>query len=65
LARLRLLTTIAAACISMYYIYKEPREYVVNYLEGAYEVTLWYMKIYTGTVVGVFAMLFRYYFLEG
>ena len=65
LARLRLLTTVAGACISLYYIYKETREYVVKYLEGADDTTLWYMKIYTATIIGVFAMLFRYYFLEG
>lgn len=64
LARLRLLTTIAGAGISLYYIYKETREYVVKYLEGADETTYWYMKIFVVSSTAVFAMLFRYYFLE-
>jgi hypothetical protein len=64
LARLRLLTTIAAACFSVYYIYKETREYVVKYLECADENTYWYMKAFVVTSTAIFALLFRYYFLE-
>jgi hypothetical protein len=64
LSRLRLLTTIAATGISLYYIYKETREYVVKYLEGADDSTLWNMKVFTGTMIGGFALLFRYYFLD-
>lgn len=63
LARLRLILTIAASCVSVYYIYKETREYVIKYLEGQDDVTLRYMKIYTLASTGVFALLFRYYFL--
>ena len=64
LSRLRLLTTIAATGISLYYIYKETREYVVKYLEGADDSTLWNMKVFTGAMIGGFAVLFRYYFLD-
>jgi hypothetical protein len=56
--------TIAAGIISLYYIFKETREYVVKYLEGADESTFWYMKVYTIASVGLFGVLFRYYFLS-
>ena len=61
--RLRLITTIGACMISLYYIYKETREYVVKYLNSD-ETTLSYMKMYTIASVGIFALLFRYYFME-
>ncbi len=64
LARLRLLLSVAAGAISIYYIFKETREYVVKYLEGQDDVTLRYMKIYTVASTGVFVLLFRYYFLS-
>lgn len=64
LARLRLILTVAAACISLYYIYKETREFVVKYLEGQDEQTLRYMKIFTVGSVSLFAFLFRYYFMS-
>ena len=64
LSRLRLLTTIAATAISLYYIYKETREYVVKYLEGVDDSTLWNMKVFTAAMIGGFAVLFRYYFLD-
>jgi hypothetical protein len=63
LSRLRLLLTIAAAGISMYYVYKETREFVVKYLENSDDGTLWYMKVYTAVSTCVFALIFRYYFL--
>lgn len=47
----------------MYYVFKETREYVVKYLEGVDDTTLWYMKIYTIASTAVFAVLFKYYFL--
>ena len=55
--------TIAAGCISIYYMYKETREYAVKYLENADETTFRYMKIYTVGSTAVFTFLFRYYFL--
>jgi Yip1 domain len=63
LLRLRFLLTIGAGCISLYYVFKETREYVVKYLEGQDESTLRYMKMYTVGSTVVFGMLFRYYFL--
>lgn len=65
LSRFRLLLTIAAGCISIYYVFKETREYVVKYLENVDETTLRYMKLYTVASTAVFGLLFRYYFLEG
>ena len=64
LARLRLLTTILGSIFSLYYIYKETREMVIKYLEGADDTTYWYMKVFAITSTIVFALLFRYYFLE-
>jgi hypothetical protein len=63
-ARLRLLTTVAAVAISLYYIYKETREYVVKYLEGSDESTLWYMKAFVTLSIGGWALLFRFYIME-
>ncbi len=62
--RLRLLCTIGCVSISLYYIYKETREYVVKYLEGADEVTLWYMKAFVTISVSVWAAILRYYVME-
>ena len=63
LSRLRLLLTVAAGCISLYYVYKETREFVVKYLENSDDGTLWYMRVYTLASTGLFAVLFRFYFL--
>lgn len=63
LARLRLLTTIASCIISVYYVYKETREWVVKYVETE-ESTYWYMKVYGVMSIVGFALIFRYYFIE-
>lgn len=64
LSRLRLILTILAGFISLYYIYKETREYVVKYFESQQEDgTLRSMKIYTIGSTVVFGLIFRYYFL--
>jgi hypothetical protein len=65
-SRLRLITTVGAVGISMYYIYKETREYVVKYLQGGTddEGTLRYMKVCLLAVVGCWALLLRYYIME-
>jgi hypothetical protein len=63
LGRLRLVLTVAAVCISLYYIFKETREFVVKYLEGQDQETFKYMQYYTVASTTVFALLFRYYFL--
>jgi len=63
LSRLRLILTVAASCISLYYIFKETREYVVKYLEDSDAQTLRYLKFYTVGSTAVFALLFKYYFL--
>jgi hypothetical protein len=55
---------LAACGISLYYIYKETREYVIKYLEGSDEQTLWYMKAFTIVSVIGFAGMFKYYFIE-
>jgi hypothetical protein len=55
---------VAAVTISLYYIYKETREYVVKYLEGSDESTLWYMKAFVTLSIGGWAMLFRFYIME-
>ena len=58
------MTTVGAVCLSMYYIYKETREYVVKYLEGADETTLWYMKAWVLGMLSTWALLVRYYIME-
>ena len=64
LSRLRLLLTIASCCISVYYVFKETRDYVMKYLEVSDdESTLRNMKIYTVGSTVMFGLLFRYYFL--
>jgi hypothetical protein len=58
------MTTIFAVAISMYYVYKETREYVVKYLESADDTTLRYMKIFITASIGGWALILRYYIME-
>lgn len=58
------MTTILAVAISMYYVYKETREYVVKYLEGVDETTLRYMKVFVTASIGGWAIILRYYIME-
>jgi hypothetical protein len=62
LSRLRLLLTLAGCSISLYYVYKETREYVVKYLEDD-EATMKAVKMFCVGSMAVYGLLFRFYFL--
>lgn len=61
LNRLRVFLLLCAGIISLYYIYKETKEYLTKYID---ESTLKYIGGYIVGSTGVFMLLFRYYFLH-
>jgi len=62
LDRLRLILTVAACAVSMYYVYKETREFVVKYLEDD-EGTMKGIKMFSLCSIAIYGMLFRFYFM--
>lgn len=61
LNRLRVFLLLASGAISLYYIYKETKEYLTKYIDD----NTW--KYFAGYIVGstaLFMLLFRYYFLH-
>ena len=61
LNRLKHFIVIAGCLISLYYIYKETKEYVSKYFD---QQTLQYFKVYVIGSSFLFAILFKYYFLN-
>jgi hypothetical protein len=61
LNRLRIFLLLVCGAISLYYIYKETKEYLTKYIDDQT------FKYFGGYIVGstaVFMLLFRYYFLS-
>jgi len=61
LNRLRIFLLLAAGCISLYYIYKETKEYLTKYID---DQTLKYIGGYVVGWTCLFLLLVRYYFLQ-
>jgi hypothetical protein len=61
LNRVRIVLLISAGGISIYYIYKETKEYLTKYID---EATLRYIGGYIVGSTVVFMLLLRYYFLH-
>ncbi len=61
LNRLRIFLLLCSGAISLYYIYKETKEYLTKYMD---EHTWKYMGGYIVGSTGLFLLLIRYYFLH-
>ena len=61
LNRLRIFLLLAAGAISLYYIYKETKEYITKYID---DQTLKYIGCYIVGSTALFLILVRYYFLH-
>ena len=61
LNRLRIFLILASGAISMYYIYKETKEYLTKYID---DQTFKYIGGYVLGSCAFFLLLFRYYFLS-
>lgn len=62
LYNLRIFILLASAIISLYYLYKETREYSGKYFD---EKTFKQFSIYIIASTTIFLLLFRYYFISG
>jgi hypothetical protein len=61
LYRLRLFILLVSGAISVYYLYKETKDFITKYFD---DNTLRSFGIYIGISTSLFLLLFRYYFIQ-